>query len=90
MVELDLRVGKKGQILVPKVLRTKYGIEEGGRVIVEATDEGILVRGRPKPAEILQKLTQHAAKLRGLGLKGPKLGELKGLSLEMEFEEVRV
>lgn len=33
----------KGQLLIPKRLRTKYGIKSGGKVIFEETDKGVLI-----------------------------------------------
>ncbi len=86
MVELKQRVSNKGQVLIPKVLREKYGVKEGGYIIIEPRDEGILLKSRPSPDEIITMLEQHVAKLRGSGVKGPKLGDLKAVYLEMEFE----
>jgi len=31
MVEVKVKVGKKGQILIPKIFRERYGVEEGDR-----------------------------------------------------------
>jgi AbrB family looped-hinge helix DNA binding protein len=87
LVELRLRVGDKGQILIPKVLREKYGVREGEQVLIEPRDEGILVRGRPSREEVLAALERHISKLRSSGVKGPRLGDLKAVCLEMEFEE---
>ena len=33
----------KGQLLIPKRLRTKYGIKTGGKVIFEETAKGVLI-----------------------------------------------
>jgi AbrB family looped-hinge helix DNA binding protein len=38
------RVGKRGAIVVPAKLRKRFGIEEGGIVIAEEKDDGILIR----------------------------------------------
>ena len=38
------KVGKRGTIVVPAPLRKRYGLEEGALVIVEESDEGILIR----------------------------------------------
>ncbi|MBS7653308.1 AbrB/MazE/SpoVT family DNA-binding domain-containing protein [Candidatus Bathyarchaeota archaeon] len=89
MVEFRVKVGNKGQILIPKLFRDRYGIEEGRLVIIEPTAEGILVRGRPPPEVIMAKLEEHAKKVREMGVIGPSLGELKEAYLEMEFEESR-
>jgi len=87
MVELRVRVGQKGHILIPKFLREKYGVENGGNALIEAREDGILVRGRPSPEEAMVLLREHARKVEALGVKSPRLGELKKAYLEMEFEE---
>jgi len=87
MVELKLKVNEKGQILIPKVLREKYNIEEGKFILAELREEGILLKSRPTPEEILKRLQEHVSKLKKMGIKGPKIGELKKIYLEMEFEE---
>ena len=38
------KVGKRGTNVVPGPLRKRYGLEEGALVIVEESDEGILIR----------------------------------------------
>ena len=38
------KVGKRGAIVVPARLRTRYGIEEGTMVTAEAHQDGILIR----------------------------------------------
>jgi len=87
MVELRLKVGPKGQVLIPKIIRERYGIREGCTVIIELRPEGILLRGRPSPREVFEYLKQREEKLRALGAREPKLGELAEVSLEEEFNE---
>ena len=38
------KIGKRGTIVVPVSLRRRFGLEEGALVIVEESDEGILIR----------------------------------------------
>jgi AbrB family looped-hinge helix DNA binding protein len=33
----------KGQLLIPKRLRNKYGIKSGVKVVFEETDKGVLI-----------------------------------------------
>ncbi|MEM3523578.1 MAG: AbrB/MazE/SpoVT family DNA-binding domain-containing protein [Thermoproteota archaeon] len=87
MVELKVKVGEKGQILIPKILREKYGIQEGKQVTIEPTEEGVLIRGRPSPEELMSRLEKHVETVKGLGVSGPRLGELRKTYLEIEFEE---
>lgn len=38
------RIGKRGTVVIPARLRRKYGLEEGGLLVAEERDEGILFR----------------------------------------------
>lgn len=87
MVELRVKISNKGQILIPKVFRERYGINEEKTVMLEPTPEGLLIRGRPSPTEIMDKLREHTMRIKTMGLKGPRLGDVRKLYLEMEFEE---
>lgn len=88
MVSIRLKVGPKGQIVIPKVFREAYGIKEGGgEVIVEPKEDGLVIRRVPDTEELLKKLREYHKKRKGA--KPAKLGgELKGVSLEDEFDEV--
>ncbi|MGC8831022.1 MAG: AbrB/MazE/SpoVT family DNA-binding domain-containing protein [Thermoproteota archaeon] len=87
MVELRVRVGEKGQILIPKILRDRYGIQEGAQVMIEPTEEGVLIKGRPSPEEVMSRLGRHLERIKRLGVSGPGLGDLRKTYLEIEFEE---
>jgi AbrB family looped-hinge helix DNA binding protein len=87
MVGLKVKVGPKGQVLIPKVIRERYGIEEGGTVVIELRPEGVLLRSRPSPREVLEYLRQREERLRALGAREPQPGELAAASLEEEFDE---
>jgi AbrB family looped-hinge helix DNA binding protein len=87
LVELRIKVGPKGQILIPKVLRDRYALEEGDVVVIEPGEEGVLIRGRPSTQETEQEIDRHLSELKAKGITGPRLGELKKVYLEMEFEE---
>lgn len=39
-----LEVGKDGNLVLPEDLRERFGLEEGTRVVAEATEDGILIR----------------------------------------------
>jgi antitoxin PrlF len=47
-----MMVTQKGQTTIPKELRDTFEIDAPGRVTMEATDEGILVKRVPTPAEL--------------------------------------
>ena len=56
MFEVKVKVGKKGQILIPKKFRDRYGVEEGGQAVMEPTVDGLLIKGRPSPSEMMDRL----------------------------------
>ena len=84
MVKLKVKVGPKGQIIIPKPLREAYNIKEGGNVLIEPREEGILIRKIMKEDELFRWLKDRRKKL---GAKLGKLGDLAQSYLEMEFEE---
>jgi len=47
MVEFRVKVGPKGQVLIPKPLRDEYGIEPKGMVVLREGKDGITV-SKPK------------------------------------------
>ncbi|MEM3166843.1 MAG: hypothetical protein QXM67_06985, partial [Candidatus Methanomethylicia archaeon] len=65
----------------------KIWYRRGEQVIIEPTIEGILIKGRPSIEEIMDRLKKHIEKIKRIGISGPKLGDLKKVYLEMEFEE---
>ena len=87
MVSIRLKVGPKGQIVIPKVFREAYGIKEGGEVIVEPKENELVIKRAPDTEELLKKLREYHKKRRGK--KPARLEDLKGVSLEDEFDEVR-
>jgi antitoxin PrlF len=50
--ETVMMVSQKGQATIPKALRDEFEIEAPGRVTMEATDEGVLIKRVPTPAEM--------------------------------------
>lgn len=47
LVEVVVKVGRKGQVLIPKVLRDEYGIVSNGQAVLRESREGIII-SRPK------------------------------------------
>jgi antitoxin PrlF len=47
-----MKVTQRGQATIPKDLRDAFEIGAPGRVTMEATDEGILIKRVPTPAEL--------------------------------------
>lgn len=69
---MTVRVGPKGQVVVPKAIRDRLGISPGDDVVVEDVDGEVRIR-RPRRADEL------------LGLLGPAVG-LDDLAEERRLE----
>lgn len=81
MVRLRLKVGPKGQVVIPKVLRERYGIRENDYVLVELREDELAIKRAESVDEVLGWL--KARKTGSLA----RLGELAGVDLEEEFED---
>jgi len=46
-----MRVGDKGQVVIPKEIREQTGIREGAEVVVEARDSSVMIRRASPPTE---------------------------------------
>ncbi len=69
----------KGQLLIPKRLRDKYGIEPGIKVIFEETPDGVLV----KPMND-QFFKQYIGILKGNGNLKEEMKQLKEEEISLE------
>lgn len=69
----------KGQVLIPKRLRKKYGIEAGTKVILDEAEGGVMIR----PMD-----TQYFKAFRGiLSATGKLKEEMKAMKLEEKKRE---
>jgi AbrB family looped-hinge helix DNA binding protein len=84
MVKLRLKVGPKGQIVIPKILREKYGIRENGYVLVDVREGELAITKAPSVDETLEWIRLRRARLRA---RQATLGELSEMDLEEEFDE---
>lgn len=84
MVKLRVKVGPKGQIVIPKIFREAYRIREGGYAILEPEEDGLKIRGVAPPEEVIEWIRERRKRIGG---KQARLGELLGVSLEEEFED---
>ena len=39
-----ISINERGTLTLPKDLRRKYGLEQGGQIVIEESDEGLLLR----------------------------------------------
>ena len=59
---METRATAKGQIVIPAILRRKYGIKEGTRIIISDNGDSIVLK--PVTEEYLKKLQ---GSLKGIG-----------------------
>ena len=59
-METEVVVTRKGQITMPAKLRAKFKIEEGTRLEVVETDEGILFKPRKSTIDLAGSGAKHA------------------------------
>jgi AbrB family looped-hinge helix DNA binding protein len=43
-MERIILINERGTITLPKDLRKKYGLETGGQIVIEESEEGLLLR----------------------------------------------
>ena len=84
LVRIRVKVGPKGQIVIPKIFREAYRIKEGGYVILEPAEGELKLRGIEDPKEVLKWIKERR---RRLGGREARLGDLARVDLEEEFEE---
>ncbi len=44
MPEGTIKVGKRGAIVIPAALREKYGFKEGTNILIQPTEQGLLLQ----------------------------------------------
>ncbi len=66
MVELKVRLGSKGQVVIPKILRDSYKLYPKQEVIISEREEGVLIKKQDTDIiEKLKELAREASKKRG-------------------------
>ena len=83
LVRIRIKVGPKGQIVIPKIFREAYRIKEGGYVILEPAEGELKLRGVEDPKEVLNWIRERRKRLGG---REARLGDLARVDLEEEFE----
>jgi AbrB family looped-hinge helix DNA binding protein len=84
-MKLRLKVGPKGQIVIPKILREKYGIKENDYVLVEVKDKEFVIIRAPSIEETLEWIKLRRRRLKA---KQANLGDLAEVDLEEFNEEI--
>ncbi len=78
-----MKVGPKGQIIIPKVLRKKYGIKENDQAFLEIREDEIAIRGPKSIEETLKWIRERRKRIKG---REARLGDLVEVDLEEEFD----
>ncbi|NWG09094.1 MAG: AbrB/MazE/SpoVT family DNA-binding domain-containing protein [Nitrososphaerales archaeon] len=74
------RIGQKGQIVIPKVVRESMGIKPGDEIVMEVRDKEVVIKPGMDPEEFVESFCSVT------GRKLTKKIDLKRL-LEQEVEE---
>ena len=61
MVELKVRLGAKGQIVIPKIFREAYKMYPEQEVIIKETEEGVVIK--KNTGDVVEKLRKIAEKI---------------------------
>ncbi len=59
MVRISLRVGPKGQLVIPKVFRDEYNIHPGDAVVVKEEDHKLVIEKPKDPVAALTALAER-------------------------------
>ncbi len=76
--------------MIPKAVRELIGVGEGDTLVVRAEGGRIVLEPEVKVnlLELRKKLESHWAVVRAYLTATPRLGDLKGVSLEEEFDDL--
>lgn len=59
MVRISLRLGPKGQLVIPKVFRDEYNLQPGDTVIVKEEDHQLIIEKPKDPVAALTALAER-------------------------------
>lgn len=55
VLSIKRKIGRKGQVVIPKIFRDSMNIQPGDEVLMEFTEEGILIKPSEKPEVFIEK-----------------------------------
>jgi len=88
MVELKVRLGPKGQLVIPKILRDYYKIFPNQEVIITEQSDGVVIKKEKKdPIEILERIAKKINEKKKI--KTPSAMELKKTFYEQYDKRAR-
>ena len=78
MLEIRMRVGPKGQVVIPKVLRDAFKIGPGTEVTFSVEGERIVMRAtRTDAADVFERIAKSGKPIRKFPPHGAYEGELR-------------
>lgn len=86
MVELKVRIGPKGQVVIPKILRETFKLYPKQEVVIKAENEGVLIKKNDE--NFIERLREIA---RSINIKKSRLSSenLKKIRDEQYKERAR-
>ncbi len=64
MIELEMNVGAKGQVVIPSVFRKNFNIRPGDKIIFESDGDRLILRRAEKgTVKTLEKIAQQCGKV---------------------------
>jgi len=65
MIKEEMKIGPKGQVVIPKVLRKAFGLHPGNRVIFTLREDGILLeKTRDDSAAVFREIARAGKPVR--------------------------
>ncbi|MBS3171128.1 AbrB/MazE/SpoVT family DNA-binding domain-containing protein [Candidatus Woesearchaeota archaeon] len=59
MVRINVKVGPKGQIVIPKVVREEYNISPGDKIVIKENDQKIIIEKPTDPILELERISKE-------------------------------
>lgn len=60
MVRISVRLGPKGQLVIPKIFRDEYNMAPGDAVVVREEDHKLILEKPKDPVAALAVIAEHA------------------------------
>ncbi|MBI2671827.1 AbrB/MazE/SpoVT family DNA-binding domain-containing protein [Candidatus Woesearchaeota archaeon] len=58
MVRINVKVGPKGQIVIPKVFRNEYNISPGDEIVLRENNQNLVIEKKEDPIVEMEKLAK--------------------------------
>ena len=71
MVEAKMRIGPKGQVVIPKLIRDEFGLAPGDEVLVGESPEGVIVKKlNENPVAVFARAAKSKRRVKHVDLHG--------------------